>query len=341
MVVTPEPGIRVPIDRALGAPGFPLRLAGARLAMALTASVPALIGSRVAIASGPARSPYYTGMPVPLPVVPLGRFFGEIPVVLPLAILAAVVAILLDQVLLAGAVEWLAGEPAPSAGSRRRLRDALRRGAAWLRPFLLAAACGLVATGVGALAIRAVGSRLQDAGDRSGWSAVAMRVAIPWTVGTLLSLWTALCGAWVFWTRVLLALDGRMHVPATGLLAARVLLRRPARTALVFIVVALASVAGTGAYVASWFGAEPDSARGVVLWVAGWLAALTAQACAWVWLVRHAVRTAGVPDLRRLREAPDRPLRRPRWLRWRRPKAASGIEPAPGSEPLAASPPPI
>lgn len=325
-----EPADQEPLDRPANAMGFPVRLAAARLAMALIASAPALIGSRVAIASGPARSPYYTELARPLPVVPLGRFVGEIPVVFPLAILAAVVAIVLDQVLLAGAIEWLAGAPSPSGGARRRLRDAMRRGAARLRPFLFAAAWGLAGTGLGVLGIRALGTMLAAAGDRRGWSAVTMRVAVPWTMGGALVLWAALCGAWVFWTRVLLALDRRVHVPATGLLAARVLLRRPSRTALVFIAVALASMAPTGAYLASWFVAEPGSARGVVLWAAGWLAVLTAQACAWVWLVRHALRTAGDPGLLRLRERPDRAMRWPRWLRWRRPKAP---RPMPESEP--------
>jgi hypothetical protein len=262
------------------------RLIVLRWLLIVIASLPAHAAARWMLDAGPARSPYFTLEPAPLPLVHLARLFAEIPLALPVAIASAGLAVAGEQILLGGALTLLGGT---SQGPRVRVSAALRHaGAVLLRPFLVLVLCGAVAGGAGAAALRGVARMAREHGQAAGWSGWTVSVALPLLAGVLALVWMAAVGGWLLWSRALLAAGAESGALRAGRAALGVIFKNPF-VALGFpMALTLSCLVASGWVLAAWLAAEPGSAAGVAFWAAAMLAVLAAQSFAWHWMVHTA-----------------------------------------------------
>jgi len=274
------------------------RLIAARWLLVLLSSLPAGLASRAMLAGGPARSPYFTLQPPPLPWTHLVRLFGEIPAAVPAALATASLTVLGGQFLLAGAVAVLR-LPATPADPPRVLASIRRAGASHVRGFLGLVVAALLLGAAGAALLRLLGRTLAAHGDASGWGGVAMGVVIPSLMASLMLLWVASLGAWLLWARALLVIDRPSGAVRAARAAAGVLARHPFAALGFPMALSLGCVAGGGAVVGAWLAAEPASSWRGALWAAGMLAVVGAQSFAWHWMVRAVCLMASALDLPR------------------------------------------
>jgi hypothetical protein len=314
-----------PIKEGLGLVPGSLWLIGLRAALVVVAALPALLVALVGVAAGPARQPYFTEVQGPLPILHLVRLSRELPpAVVGAALLAAVVTLLLQQILTAGALGWL------DPGRRERPEGStpgavLRQGTPWiwamLRVVLLA---GLLAAG-GLGALGWLHERLALYGEVEGWSGRTLWMLLPALRGGLSLGWLSLVGAWAFWCRVLMIADGRHTARTAGALVLRVWWRHPVRAPLFYVALVLLTLAGSAAMLAAWRQAPPEDLFGAVLRGGSWLLLLLLKAVAWHWLLRAGRLLYAGPSLDDVRQRPDGPLGVGRllkriWSRFRRRK---------------------
>lgn len=324
-------GARPLLDGLRPAPGS-LRLIALRLAVVLLSSAPPMIAGLSGVSGGAARRPYYTDVEGRLPLLHLARFFMELPDgFAPALAVAVALAILGDQVVTGGALA-LAGPERPPGDRVMVLATVSREGLAHLWAFLRVVGLGLVIVIAGIALIRLPFKRLDVTGYRSGWTGQTRMVTLPFLSMSAMALWLSTTGAWVFWCRLITAVDGRRRVRRTGLLALRVFWRHPLRSWGLFVVTTLATTLLSGALLVAWRQAEPGTGGGALGWFVGWLLTLLLQAFVWLWLVRAGrllYATAGLADLQRQPDDPFRLLSKLAF--WRRRAPAAPAAPAPGA----------
>lgn len=321
--------------RSTGHPGT-LRVTLARFLLVALAGAPAGIAARAAIGAGPATSPYFVEGEGPLPWLSFVRLMIEIGPAwgagLAVGLLAA---LLLDQLLLAGAVRVLS--PRRGAWDRPRLAPAIfREGLAHLWPLLRAASIACVAGGAGILLLRSAARQLQLAGQRAGWWSYTLDVRIPLATVLLALLWLALVAAGSLWMRAVIVVDRRRRARRAGAIALSIFRRRPARALLATAAGLLAAALLPGLALGAWRASEPLSATGGALFALVVLLALFAQSWIWTALVRSAVTLYAQPGMEDLRHAPDAPFGLLRRFMERRRRGRS--VPAPARERGAAPP---
>lgn len=321
-----------------------IRLWALRLGLVMVMSLPALLSAWGGVASGVARSPYYTDVTGRMPLFHFIQMMRELPgAFLPMTFLGIALALMGDQLLLGGGAALF--DPArPQGGRVRVLQIVLRDGLPTLWAFLRAVVFGILFSAVGVGIIRAVLKRISVAGGRAGWTGETVWLTLP-LIGLVLSaLWLATIGAWVFWCRLITAADGRHFVRRTGLLVWRVFARSPLRSWGLFVGLTLVSILISGAVLFSWRQAEPRAVGPILLWATAWVATLAVQAFVWVWLLRSARLLYASPRFDDLRARPDEPFGLWRKLLWWRPKRApegkaaepkAQVEPLPRPEPVA------
>lgn len=299
MALKPGPG---PFSRAT------LKVAAARLALVVLGALPAWLLARGAIAAGPAANPYFADGAGPLPWVLAARMVVEVGGAwaggLALGLAAA---LLLDQLLLAGAVRVLA--PPRGPWDRPRLAPAVFRGGlSHLWPLLRVALFALLAGGAGAAALRGLSGWLHRAGVRAGWWRYTIDVAIPGAALLAGLGWLALVAAAALWTRVIVVADGRRRARRAVAVALGVCRRHPlgalfGPAAALFVAAALPLPV-----LAGWRAAEPLGGGGVALFTLLALAAFALQAWIWTRLVGAAVARYAGAELEDVRQAPDAPF---------------------------------
>lgn len=299
MALRPGPG---PFARAT------LKVAAARLALVVLGALPAWLLARGAIAAGPAANPYFTDGAGPLPWVLAARMVREVGGAwaggLALGLAAGV---LLDQLLLAGAVRVLA--PPRGPWDRPRLAPAVFRGGlSHLWPLLRVALLALLVGGAGAAALNGLSGWLQRAGVRAGWWRYTIDVAIPGAAWLAALGWLALVAAAALWTRVIVVADGRRRTRRAVGVALGIFRRHPLGTLL-----GPAAALGVAAalplpVLAAWRAAEPLGGGGVALFTLLALAAFALQAWIWTRLVGAAAARYAGPGLDDVRDAPDAPF---------------------------------
>lgn len=297
-----------------------LRLLALRFLMVVLMSLPGLLAGLAGVSRGAARQPYYTDRTEPwrrLPLAPLVRLLGEqLPAVIPAILLGVVLVILADQVLTGGALVLLAPERAASAstapdGPRRApVRVWLtiwREGLVHLWAFLRAVLLGVLFAALGMALLRLVGRRIDLWAYRAGWTGARQgAVMLGLTLAAL--FWLASVGAWVFWCRLITAVDVRWRVRRTGLLVLRVFWRHPLRSWGLFVGLTLLSLFISGVVLFGWFQSEPGTIGGALGWFTLWLITLGGQAFVWMWLVRSGRSLYERPGLADIRARRDEPL---------------------------------
>lgn len=232
----------------------------------LLAGLPALAASLGAVSTA-AHQPYYTEVQGRLPLFHLLRLLHDLPLgsLAALTGLAVVLALLGEQILVAGGLEWLERARGGRAEGRA-LRAVLTGGARWLLPMLrvvlLAASCA----GAGLIAIRWVFDLLADHGELAGWTGRTQLLVLPAMRLLVSVLWLSFIGAWAFWCRVLMVADGRRTVRTAWLLSLRVIRRRPVRAPLFFITMTMAGQVGAGVVLVIWRQYPPLGGIGVASW---------------------------------------------------------------------------
>jgi hypothetical protein len=307
---------RNPIRSGLDLVPGGLALVAMRLLLLLLASLPAVVMLLAGLAGGPARQPYFTEVSGRLPLFHLLRLGSDLSGVLVGGlVLAVVLALLGEQVLVAGALSWLGRGPGEGAAkSPWRAVPARGIGLLWLmlKVVLLAVVC----FGVGTALINRLFDALDHHGELAGWTGYTMMIFLPALRVICVVVWLAIVGAWAFWCRVLLVADGRRTVRSTWLLVLRVWRRHPLRAPLFYVVVTLASQLGAGVVLATWRQGPPGSASGVAPWLVSWLLVLALQGYLWYWLLHAARLLYALPDLDPVRERPDGPIGLRRALAW-------------------------
>lgn len=309
-----------PVPSRWTRPPGTLRLLALRFLMVVLMSLPALLAGLGGVSQGAARQPYYTDRTEPwrpLPLAPLVRLLGEqIPALMPAILLGVVLVILADQVLTGGALVLLAPERATSPnttpGEPRRAPVRVwltiwREGLVHLWAFLRAVLLGVLLVMLGVALLRLLGRRIDLWAYRAGWTGTRKAAA---TLGLTLTtlLWLASVGAWVFWCRVITAVDARWRVRRTGLLVLRVFWRHPLRSWGQFMALTLLSLFVSGGVLFGWFRAEPGTVGGALGWFVLWLITLGLQALVWLWLVRSGRLLYAQPGLTDIRAWRDEPL---------------------------------
>jgi hypothetical protein len=291
-----------------------LQLVAFRVLLVLGTSLPAAyVSSRAALEL--ARNPYYTDSAAAvgrLPAIHLLRLFGDLPAGLAAAfMISALMLLLADQVLNAGALRWLmpsAEESRSGEGVRQRLsvwRTILDSGLEPLWGFLRIQLAMFVLLLLGILAINAGATTLQRHGQHAGWSGQTLLLLLPVGKAVAIMLWAALVGAWGFWCRLLTVADSRKRVRRTGLICLGLWWRFPGRAPLLFVGATTATTLLSGALLLVW----RQHGQLWPLWLALWVAALALSAAVWYWLLRSGCRLYQQTELDSLRDVPDDPLR--------------------------------
>ncbi len=321
MALTGPPGSFSPATR---------RVTLARSALIVLSACPAWLLGRSALSAGPAANPYFAPGDGPLPwfsAIQLVREIGG-PWAAGLA-LGLAVALVLDQLLLAGAVRVLA--PPRGPWDRPRLAPAVfRSGLQHLWPLLRAALLAFALGGAGAAALRGLASWLQSSGTRSGWALYSIRVVIPAAALLAALCWIALVAAWALWTRVIVVVDGRRRARRAAVVALAVFRRHPVRALLGPAAALLVAAVAPLPVLAGWRAAEPLGGVEVALFTLLALAAFVLQAWLWTRLVTVLVARYARPELDAVRHAPDVPFGLFAWIRTagRRKVAPRGESPA-------------
>jgi hypothetical protein len=292
-----------------------LRVALARFALVVLCALPAWLLTRGAISGGPASNPYFVDGEGPLPWLFVARLVMEVGAPWAGGLAAgALGAVVLDQLLLAGAVRVLFPRRGP--WDRPRLAPAVfREGLAHLGPLVRVVLLALLAGGVGIAALRGLSRWLHKTGVRAGWWSYTIDLTIPVAALASTGLWLALVAAAALWTRVIVVADGRRRARRAATVALGVFRRRPGR-ALFGPAAALLLAALVPAPVLAWWRLrEPLGGAGVTLFTLLVLAALALQAWIWTRLVAAAVARYAAPEMEGLRYVPDAPFGLFRWLR--------------------------
>jgi hypothetical protein len=317
-----------------------IRLWALRFGLVVVMSLPALLTAVGGVSSGVARMPYFTDVSGRLPILHLAQMGSELPGAFAgMMLLGIVLAVLGDQLLLGGGVALF--DPArPQGGRVRVLGMVLREGLPTLWAFLRAVLLGILFSAAGVGAIRAVLKRIGTAGARAGWTGETTALTIPLIGFVLIALWLGTVGAWVFWCRLITAIDGRQRVRRTGILVWRVFARSPLRSWGMFVGLTFLSILVSGAVLFAWRQAEPRSGGSILLWATAWLATLAAQAFVWVWLLRSGRLLYASPRFSDLHARSDEPWYVLRKLLWWRKKRAPEAK-APDERPVEARPEPV
>jgi hypothetical protein len=211
-----------------------------------------------------------------------------------------------QQILTAGALEWLGQDPPPSTG-RGTLGAALRDGTRWLWTMLrVVALCAGLAIAAGLL-VNGVFQAIEDAGQEARWSGFFLGVALPAMKAVAMLVVMTLIGAFGLWTRVALVHDERRVVRTAALLVLRAWGRAPLRGPALYAAVTLISLLVPAAVLAAWR-QLPGGALATGLWSALWLAVMGGQSFLWHWLLRAALLTYAGPRFEDLHGRPDGPL---------------------------------
>jgi hypothetical protein len=292
-------------------------LVALRAALVLLAALPTAAVAWVSLAGGPARQPYFTDVEGRLPLFHLLRLFDELGSSLaPLLALAALIALLGEQLLVAGGLDWLA--PGRQRDTSRRtapLRAILAKGLSWLWPMIKVLLLAALLAGLGLKLLDWGAERLEDHAEVAGWSGYATQALLPLLRGLLALLWLALVGAWAFWCRVLMVADGRRTARCALLLAGRLCLRRPLRGPLFYVALTLLMQTVGALVLALWRQSPPASAGGASLWALSWLLVVVLQAFLWHWLLHAARLLYADGSFDDLRGRPDGPLGLWAWVK--------------------------
>jgi hypothetical protein len=303
--------IRAGLDLVRGS----LALIALRAGLLVLAGLPALLVAIVGVAAGPARQPYFTEVQGRLPLFHLVRLVDELPgAVAGMAVLAVLLALLGEQVLVAGGLTWLDPDETTREGAGP-WRAVLGRGWSWLGPMLRVLLLAALFAGAGLAALHHLVESLIEHGEVAGWTAHTLMVLLPLLRVLLGVLWLSFVGAWAFWCRVLMVADGRRRARSAWALVARVLRRRPFSSIVLYVVVTLLSQLVGGVVLAIWRQGPPTRLAGALCWSASWLLVLLLQAFLWHWLLRAARLLYAQSRFDDLRQRPDAPLGVAGWLR--------------------------
>ncbi len=264
------------------------------------AALPAWIAGRVA-AEGAARVPHLTAGDAPLPLGPLAALLRE------LAAPATAPALVLDQVLTAGALSFFDPARAPdlSRGFRRRVwRDGLARFWAFVR----LVGQGLLASAAAAGLVRAATNALRRRGERAEWTAWSLELALPLASLAATALPVAAVLAIVFWAKVVTVADGRVRTRRSMLIACRLVARRPFAALGFFVGVSTVASALPALALWAWRRSPPGGPAGAWARAALVGAATLAAAFLWHWTVRTGRLVYADTRLDDLRAQPDAPF---------------------------------
>ena len=281
MVVTPPSGAL----RLLG-----LLTALRFFVLAMTAA-PVTLVAIWGIHRGVGHRPYLTDIEGRLPIFHALRLLqATSPSLIVVAVVAAVGAVVVSQLLNAGAVERLSRPPRDREGFLSAAAGILTHGLSHRRllmKVLLGEVC-LIAGG--ALALAAALQAWVVHGHQVGWTAWATWGVGPAAQGALGLCWVALVGALGHWCRVVAVMDDHSGVRRALRRVARVWRRHVLSAPALFVVVTLLVQVGSGAALAAWRQWPPSSAAGLAPVVGGWCVVTLGHAAAWAALTWAAVR---------------------------------------------------
>jgi len=283
-----------------------------RVVLLVLAALPTLVMLGSAIASDPARRPYFTDVEGRLPIVHLLRFFEQLPSLSAPIALGVVIALLGEQVLVAGALAWLGPRAERKAGVFGRV---LQTGFSWLGPMLRVMLGAAVLVVAGSWAIDRLLSKIGSYGEVANWSGYTLGVLLPFLQGIATLLWTALVGAWAFWCRVVCIASERRQVRSAARVALFVFWRAPWRAPLFFVSVTVGSFLASAAVLIIWRQLPPPTVGHVIFIALVWLLTLVAQAWLWHWLLRSARLLYATKRFADLHTLPDLAFEPRVWLR--------------------------
>ena len=285
-----------------------LRVTLARFALVVLCALPAWLLMRGALSGGPAANPYFVDGAGPLPWLFVARMVMQVGAAWAGGLAAGLLAaLILDQLLLAGAVRVLSPRRGP--WDRPRLLPAIFRGGRRTSGRCCAWRSSRCSRGAAAWR-RCAGCRGDCTRPASAPAGGPTRSTSSIPLAVLLAglLWLALVAAFALWTRVIVVADGRRRVRRAAAVALGVFRRRPGRALAGPAAALLLAALLPGIALAWWRGSEPLGGVAVALFTLLALAAFAAQAWIWARLVAAAVARYAQPEMDGPRYAPDTPF---------------------------------
>ncbi len=285
-----------------------LTLITLRWLLIILSSLPAVAGTLQVVASSAARRPHFTDHAGRLPGVHLMQLAQELPpMLLATACVVILLALLGQQLLMAGALTWLAPSQASRPGDGAVFRTVLATGTSWIWTMLRVVLTAIVLGGLGIQLILYLFEALGLHGEGARWTGRTLLTVLPMLQGLGIALWLALVGSWAFWCRVVLVGDGRRLVRSAGVMVLRIWYRHPLRSALFYLAATSLVLILSGALLISWRQYPPGSITGAIAWQVAWLFGLLLQAIVWHWLIRSALLLYDDESMADLRAEPDAP----------------------------------
>lgn len=305
-----------------------LRLILVRWLLSVLVAVPGVLAGQGVLAGAVGERPWFTEAPDPLPIPQLFAMMGESGALVPMMLVGVALGWIFLQLLTAAAVEIVTpGRNTNSGGKIRVWRSTIEVGGRNFLPYLRVSAVSMIFLGLGARLISLAYGRIEDRAVVEGWTLESTVIVQPALFALALLAWAGVVGVFAWWSRVVVARDGRRYVRRLLPILPRLLWRYPVSGFLIHWLLGLAFVFAGAATLVAWRQA-PGVATG---WTLVWLALLAVQAFAWHWRLRllGLIWSEGRQD--DLRTRPDEPWRVVRRLRERlRRKPASAAIPLSG-----------
>lgn len=282
--------------------GF-LGLVGLRWGLIVLTSLPGAMVAARSLSAGPARSPWFTDAPTPLPVAQQYAMFSEISgASWWLWLVGASFTFFLGQIVTAGALQVLGpSDETDDVGVWRAVfHDGLRR----IWPLLRIVGLALFFQLFGLALIRLGFSALGKWGNQEQWSLYSQGIVLPLAQLGCWLVWATMVGACAHWCRVVLVADDRRRVRRVVPMVLTVLLKRPLGT---WVFHGLLHVTSLGLGVAVLVGWR-QSASGQLWWAVGSLLGLLLQAYVWVALQHSGRWVYSEARWDQLRQTPDEPF---------------------------------
>jgi hypothetical protein len=294
-----------PVREGFGLRPGSLRLLALRLGALLAFFVPAQLAGAAGWSERVGANPRFTPTDGPLPTHDiLDGLTNLSPVFLGLLGLSIALWLLCDQLLTAVAARTLAPERGGPVRVWRALWD---EGWPAILPYARVVVLSLAFGAVGAALIGKGFTRLDVAQQAAGATGEVRALLLPLLRACTIAAWLTLVGAFGFWCKVIIAVDGRRRVRRVVLEVCRVFLRAPLRGPGLYFISAF-SLTVAGPVVLLGKGLPVPGPAPVIAWVAF----CGLQALVWHTLVHAASRLYATERFADIRDRGDAPLG---WLR--------------------------
>ncbi len=308
----------VPAIEALRPVPGSIRLVVVRWLLSVLAAAPGVLIGQGSLAESVGTRPWFTEAGDPLPLPQFVKMMGELGALIPVFLVGVVVAWVFLQLLTAAAVEILSGSRGTTGV--KVWRTMIDRGGRSFLAYLRIALFSLVLLAIGGRILSLVNGRFEDRAVIEGWTLERTILVQPALFALALLAWAGLVGVWAWWSRVVVARDGRRYVRRVVAMVPRLLWRYPFSDFLIHWVVGLLFVFAGAAVLVAWRQA-PGVATG---WMILWLMLLAVQAAVWHWRLRVLGLIWSQVRQDDLRSRPDSPWRIFRRLRDRLRRRSAG-----------------